>query len=292
MQHRRPILNEYELATEGALSRSAEREGGRVLPMVRLADAIDVNAAGLDRAERRYALQAHLDMVVVDQSQVVQFAVEYDGAAHDSDPEQIARDRLKDAICERAGLQLFRIDSSGLQRAGKRRLVEWLADVWFYAQAFEAAQSEGTVAADEPFTYWSAFDVDASGRWRPAFALDSEARIAMKREFDAGRAPRPAPEEATTPYAADPGFVEAWCVFAAAEDAFVAGHARIRSFRPFAGVGPRDVALDLAVMQAGFRLVEFREGRTPPLPRSWVRDYRRRTSGWERQGLALPAVPE
>lgn len=284
---RRIVVSEPEAVTERALSRAAERQNGRVLPKVRIADALHIERSGLDRAEYGYALQAHFDLLVVNSREVAQFAVEFDGAAHDSDPDTIARDQMKDAICDRLGFPLIRVDRGGWQRAGRFQLVEWLAEVWFYQRAFYEAQERGEVPWDEPFCYGSVFEFADGGGLRPAFAFDSEARLAMQAACRAGLAPHPAPEVIQTPFGHPGPYSEAWCVFALSGDRYVAGRSRLRNFRPF-GVGASEIAEDLALAHAGRQLHAVRQGLAEPVGRDWVLLLRRRTDEWRRTGMMLP----
>ena len=61
----------------------------------------------------RHTLQAHLDLQVVDSQDAAQFALEFHGAAHDFDPDTIARDQMRDAICDRPGMPMIRVDQGG-----------------------------------------------------------------------------------------------------------------------------------------------------------------------------------
>ncbi|MFZ5814453.1 MAG: DUF2726 domain-containing protein [Bacillota bacterium] len=78
-------------------------------PKVRVLDALGPDRLGaLSRQERDYAFRAHLDMVVVELGGFKPVAaVELDGATHEKDPLTMARDRLKNGICEKVGLPLL-----------------------------------------------------------------------------------------------------------------------------------------------------------------------------------------
>ncbi len=156
MDRRKPILiNEYEKATDAALQDAALRSGARVFPKVRVADALEISHSGLTNDEYSYALKAHFDFVVAQDGKPPAFAVEFDGAGHASDVAAIMNDNLKDAICEKLGMPLLRIDSGYLRRVGRFTLVGWLAEVWFLSEDFYAAQERGEVPFDEPFCWFA-----------------------------------------------------------------------------------------------------------------------------------------
>ncbi len=80
-----------------------------------------------------------------------QFAVEYDGPQHLSDPTTMGRDRMKSEICARLGLPLVRIGSEYLQRERRFTLIGYLVEVWSLERAFASAQESGMIPCDEPF---------------------------------------------------------------------------------------------------------------------------------------------
>lgn len=87
--------------------------GSRVLlaPKMRVLDSLEpALVPTLTQQERDYAFRAHFDMVLVDQESFKPVAVvELDGAIHVNDLITMARDRLKDSLCEKAGLPLIRV---------------------------------------------------------------------------------------------------------------------------------------------------------------------------------------
>lgn len=152
MDRRRPILvNEYEEVTDAILRDSVAGFGARVCPKVRVADALEIRGSGLSDEEFSYSLKAHLDFLIVDRDLLPSLAVEFDGGAHDHDPEVKRRDRLKDTICERLGLPLLRVDDGFLRKVGEFRLVGWLAQLWFMSIEHEEHVRLGYFPADSDF---------------------------------------------------------------------------------------------------------------------------------------------
>lgn len=82
----------------------------------------------LDERSFNYSRNAELDFVIMKPFGKVDFAIEYDGPFHLSDQSTIERDLLKNAICEKFGLPLFRIYTgnidSGLDGLIFKELVE------------------------------------------------------------------------------------------------------------------------------------------------------------------------
>ena len=90
------------------------RMGGKqimVTPKMRVLDTLEpTRMAELTQPERDYAFRAHFDLVLVEtQGFRPVAAVELDGATHEQDSLTMARDRLKNSICEKVGLPLLRV---------------------------------------------------------------------------------------------------------------------------------------------------------------------------------------
>jgi hypothetical protein len=90
------------------------RMGGKqitVAPKMRVLDTLEpTRMIALTQPERDYAFRAHFDLVLVEtQGFKPVAAVELDGATHAQDPRTVARDQLKNSICEKAGLPLLRV---------------------------------------------------------------------------------------------------------------------------------------------------------------------------------------
>jgi hypothetical protein len=189
--------------------------------------------------------------VVVDNDTLAQFAVEFDGPQHDTDPEVIAHDLMKDGVCERLGLLVIRVDSGFLRQVGRFRLVEWLAEVWFVGEAYRAAQERGEFDPMDPFDYGAIIEPSSEGRLSFPYALDMPARGACNRRFLAGDATQPIPESIVSPFGSPSPYAEAWSLLPLQDGTFAVGHARVRKFRPFAGVWAHALAHDLAVADLG-----------------------------------------
>ncbi len=90
--------------------------------------------------EWNYATRAHFDFVVCHaETHLPEFAIELDDPTHWTNPEAQRRDRMKNALCEAAGFEVLRIESSTLSvspKTGNRRLIEYLIDAWEWGKAF------------------------------------------------------------------------------------------------------------------------------------------------------------
>jgi hypothetical protein len=87
---------------------------------VGMGDVVASEGIGLSDAELRYLRLAHFDFVIWDAKEWAVAALEYDGVHHITDPEQQRRDRLKDSICQKAGLPLYRVSGRPSVRAIRR----------------------------------------------------------------------------------------------------------------------------------------------------------------------------
>ena len=158
---RRRILNLAERETAEELESVVYEHDCLVYKKVRVADVLDINRSGLSNQEYGYALKAHFDFVVARRRDTqALFAVEYDGPLHRSEEEVQDRDRLKDGICDKLGLPLFRVDGEFVyQEVGRFRLLPLFIDVWFLGEAFYEQQVEGGIPMDEDFDPYSVIGV-------------------------------------------------------------------------------------------------------------------------------------
>jgi hypothetical protein len=134
MDRRKPLLvNEGEAEARQILEDVTARNDARVWQKVRVADVLEIGSSGLRDEEYRYAMQAHFDFVVTSgERDIALFAVEFDEAHHDYDPDTIVRDAMKDSICKRFNFPLLRIDADFLRRgSGHGGLLDWLTELWF-----------------------------------------------------------------------------------------------------------------------------------------------------------------
>jgi very-short-patch-repair endonuclease len=291
MDRRTPLLvNSYEIATDEALNEAAARAGLRVCTKVKLSDALDIRGSRLTYEEFEYATRAHLDFVVTDEPENrPQFAVEFDGRRHRTDPGVQRKDALKNKICKQLGLQLLRIDSDFLRRRRRFTLVGWLVEVWAMERAFYEAQRAGGVPHDEPFCYFSVLDPrpDGSSGW---LSLDGEGREQMALAFREGLAPDWVPEERTSRHPFDDGEpeqIEAFAIFRLHRDRYIIGYARLRNFALFGGVHATQLAADLAVADAGVLLKRYMDGEIPATTREELAALDERTQDWWRQGAVI-----
>lgn len=288
----RPVhVNLYERAADVHLRKVCEKEGARVLLKVRVADVVDLAAAGLSGGVFTYGLKAHLDYLVVDEeSSMPLFAVELDGYAAHSEPKQIENDRMKDAICAAGGLELLRVTNRSLDRFGPYRVLSYLVECWFLARAFDAAQERGEVPWDEPFIPKSFLTVNAeSVRAEWPYAVNMPVRVRLQRLYEAGRLPSHVPQEGRMMLHADDADAEvgAYVLLALPEGLYLLAEAAVRSFRFRAGVGPDEIAQDLAMLELDGLLNGFERGDAVAVDGRAVAELRVRTHGpgWVHDGM-------
>lgn len=145
------FLNSYEEVTYDKLRAVTEPVGAHVFSKVRLADVIPVNNSGISNEEFSFSLKSHVDFLVTDSEQDVQFCVEFDGPTH-RQPEQIRRDELKNQLLTKFRVPFIRINSRYLEeRYRGLDLLTYFVDVWFLARAFDEAQERGQIPPEESF---------------------------------------------------------------------------------------------------------------------------------------------
>jgi hypothetical protein len=116
-----------------------------------LADVVPIEGSGLNHALFGFALKSHLDFLVCDESHDPIFAVEFDGPSH-QETKQRNRDARKNAICNRFGLPILRINTNHLlKKYNKASLLKWIISAWELQKAFNEAQKKGQVPEDEDF---------------------------------------------------------------------------------------------------------------------------------------------
>jgi len=255
---------------------------------VRAASILPIDNSGIDARDYAYALQAEFDFVLSKgPARNPEFVVEFDGGRHLRDPVTIERDRRKERLCDRFDLPLLRIGVEALGRPRKETILAWLITVYYLEEEFDRLQEKGAIAPDEPFMYFSIFDVTDDGHLGPSIALDHEARLEMFKAWRDGLARGHVPEEVTVDAwraKEKPELIESFAIFELDADNVIIGHATIRNFGHFGSVTASELATDLAVADAGRHLELFRRGRYRPMSRSVLAGVRARTEGWRRSG--------
>ncbi len=152
------LVNTNEEKSYNILSSIMEKHGYRVFPKIRVADVFEINPSLLDKEQFYYALSAHFDFTIVDENNLPQFSVEFDGLSHSSSNAQ-RKDQFKNEICLKHQYPLIRIYEIFFQRIGKFTVLSWLLEVWCLAQAFYEAQANGNISEEEDFDYWAAIEI-------------------------------------------------------------------------------------------------------------------------------------
>ncbi len=237
-------MNLYEKVTDRLLTTAAADVGDRLLAKVRLADVVDADQ--LTGRAKKYALSSHLDFVMVEPgTSEPRFAVELDGAQHWTDPVVRERDRLKDDLCQAAGLPLLRVTSDQTRQRGRWTVLTYLVDAFYLAEAFYAAQESGSIPPHEPFDAGSFIRVDEEGH-RNFNMLDAAARRRLWEYRSSGLLPAAMPDTWSTAAHAERA-VYAHAFLAVAIDRYLVARVRVRDFN-FPGVGPGELARQLAVL--------------------------------------------
>jgi ADP-ribose pyrophosphatase YjhB (NUDIX family) len=258
VDRRKPLLlNIGESVTDAVLREVAEKLGRRVFVKPRLADVVNVDRSGLSNDEYSYALKAHLDFVVARESDGhPDFAVEFDGPYHGTDAIAARRDAMKNAICQRLGLPLLRIDADYLQTVKGFRLLAWLVELWFLNEAFDEAQARGEVPWDEAFDAYSIVEPRTTGGLAFPFALADEAQRAIWQAYGEGVCLQPVPDRL---YRTTKDSGEAYAMLRLPGDRWIISRARIRAFR-FPPVTPGELAEELATVGVAAKLAEVQRG--------------------------------
>jgi len=120
------LLNTSEHYTEQALRKVLEGTRFRVFAQLPLNKVIQLEKGeSLPRGEKTLLANSELDFIIYDENSEPQFAIEFDGVAHQYE-EQKQRDVRKNRICQRAGLPLLRVNDNFLEEHDKITMLEFI----------------------------------------------------------------------------------------------------------------------------------------------------------------------
>lgn len=271
------LVNDFEEETDAKLAEAAAKYGARVYPKLRIADVFDIDRSGLSKDEFSYALKAHFDFTVVRDGRAV-FAVEFDEAHHDTDARAIYRDALKNAICEKFGMPLLRIDAGFLRPIGRFSIVGWLTEMWFlYEEACEI-QARGELPYDEVFDprFILAMADEPGISW--PFDPFRPALVSLMRYRERG----PIKPQTENLHAIDPhGYCVSVMLAHLRAGGAIIGQARSRQFS-FAPCSSWELAEDLAVMDLVEKIRRYEHGQLAPDTGERVEWWKDRIGVWNR----------
>jgi len=242
------LVNRREHEADVLLREVGAENGDRLLAKVRLADVVDPGDwMGSRRDLGTYALQSHLDFVMVDdETSVPRFAVEIDGAQHSRDPRQRQRDLKKDELCRAAGLPLLRVNSEFGRREGRHILLKYICDAFYKSVVFEAAQESGAIPRDEPYWHASFIERDEDTGAIYFGSIDAKARAELLDLWEGGSLPTFYPE-AWIGEADEWGDIRAEVYLPVGNRMTLVGSSRVRQFG-FFGIAASELAEELAIL--------------------------------------------
>ena len=156
---RRLALTNSEWDAKLVLDEVFQHDEYVVFPGFKLSTVIYEPPNGFTRhsTEWNYATRTHFDFVVCHaKTRLPEFAIELDDPTHWKNSDTQHHDRMKNALCEAAGFELLRIESSALSassKTGNRRLIEYLIDARELGKGFYEMQERGSIPADEVYDY-------------------------------------------------------------------------------------------------------------------------------------------
>jgi hypothetical protein len=239
----------------------------------------------------RFAQKADFDFLVTDGDQRrPQFAVEFDWPGATDDPGMVARAAMKDAICDRFGLPLLRIDGSFLRRVQRRTLVGLLVDAWGTYQGFLEAQEAGHIPYGEPWCYFSVFAPDPdTGKMTESLALDGPGRRLIQRLCLRGVTRSYGPTSLIR--FGNEAFATSYAMIELADGRFLTADAKVRNFR-FPPISAHELAEDLAVENLRTQITLWMAGQDLAVDRDVIdriREEHSSSAGWHMVGLVHEA---
>ena len=251
MDRRREILvSPGEEKTDAALREIARQEGVEITYKMRLADALDIENSGISSEEYTFALRSHLDFVVY-RNNKIDFAVEFDGKQHQH-KDGVRRDKLKDAVCQKLGMPLLRIDASMFRDVpGRMPWLHYIVRSFYMEQAFVEMQDQGAIPEDELFIPWGQLEL-VEGRGVRSIDPGLFWRSWLEARGREGKVANGGPLSLTAE--TDDGYVHAVALIALGQiEGFVMGRARVRKYRGFP-VHDCELVDDLAVADAALKI--------------------------------------
>jgi len=125
---RRPLLNLSEGRAHRLLVRTLTSTGWNVAIKPPVQAVLDKEHDDLAMDEFRLYTQGHFDFAIYSEDDpLAAFAIEFDGFGHDQ-PDQIARDIIKNRLCARAALALLRVGSAELREIEQVTVLEWIVE--------------------------------------------------------------------------------------------------------------------------------------------------------------------
>lgn len=259
---RRPALTDSEWNAKLVLDEVFQHGDYAVFPGFKLSTIIYEPPNGFSRQspEWNYATRAHFDFVIChSETHLPEFAIELDDPTHWRNPEVQRRDQMKNALCEAAGFELLRIESSALSispRIGNRRLIEYLIDAWEWGKAFAEEQAKGHIPEDEIYDYRNALELDPeTGR---IDFMRHLARPAINLAFKLHH------ERIITGSFIDyfhfywrNGWAEGWAWLQYKDDLYFFETYRVRTYRFYCGIPSGELAEDLAAAAIGEKLKQI-----------------------------------
>jgi hypothetical protein len=171
------LVNKYEEITHARLVAACSADGAHVCPKVRVKDALPLEGSGIPGEQFSFGLRSHFDFIVADKEWVPLFAVEFDGASHQTSSAK-QRDALKNSLCENFKLPLLRVKAVHLERKFRQwDLLSYFIETWFLGRAFYDAQEKGLVPWDEDFDPLMIISDGTGNSWPYWFAAPSQLDI-------------------------------------------------------------------------------------------------------------------
>ena len=246
--------------------------GWEVLAQVKVSQVIDKRPGDVSVREWDYATRAVFDFVACDANTMVpEFAIELDDLSHLS-ADGLRRDAMKNRLCEADNFELLRVEMSSFEPGPRgRRIIEYLLDARRAHEAFTAAQDAGNVPADEIFDFGTTisvkgikdvWDSNDPGQMFPN-ELGRPTVEMLWKAYGAGLIARPMTQPLSFEWRS--GSAEAWAWVrpttpASLPPLVIVGKAKVRAFTFRAGITPRQLAEDLAVVALGSKFTRWQAG--------------------------------
>ena len=119
---------------------------------VSVRQVINAKKDELSAGEWTYYEKAAFDFVICkdDSTQSYELIIEYDGFHHEK-PDQAFKDRLKDRICQNAGLPILRIGTDDIKLREDTQILDFILDQYFGEKYVSSLREEGKLSHEEEY---------------------------------------------------------------------------------------------------------------------------------------------
>ena len=179
------LFNKSEETVYQQLIKSESISQSNVFSKIRIADVINITNSGISKNWYSYALKAHFDFVICDDSFMPKFVIEFNGPSH-LDEKKKMQDDIKAGLCKRFDLPLLQINDRYLKPnyGEKLSLLAWILDIYYIQKEFDIAQEKGDISWEEDLHPLFIYISDLNGNSSCRYAIGDNSRLKLQNLYE------------------------------------------------------------------------------------------------------------